>query len=396
MDSLNAILSDYRYISIPDDINRPVDADFLIVKDPCSDDILYASFLKEKALKLAEKEGVPSEEELLDSFKQQGLWTDKDSDILSEIEKEIDFVKSEIKKNARFIAKRKTLQKKLSDFEDLKASLNKKSESIKANSREYLAHEVYVFTLVQRCTLLPDKKPLWSNEESFYRDKSLYPNFIIFLAQSILRGIDISIAGIRKIARSSEWRIVWALQKENVLSLFNKKADELSTAQQLLIYWSRVYDSALEDIKDPVDAETMEDDEKFDEWFANREIRKQEESEQDDHRWKKSSHHQEQMVALNGYYVETCICGIGPQKGVPPAMKKRHDHSCLFGVWQEYSQEEKQKIADQFYARNSKGIRQHINREQERVADLRLIGEERLRDKKQRLVLKQPSKVVKR
>jgi hypothetical protein len=111
---------------------------------------------------------------------------------------------------------------------------------------------------------------------------------------------------------------------------------------------------------------------------------------------KNIGHHHEQGAILDGEYIETCICGVGPQKRVGLGMKKPHAKNCQYGYFRKYSEEEKIAISKEIYGRNSKQVRQHLNAEHDAINKRGTIEEHHLRNKKSRLLLGQQSKLFKK
>ena len=195
-----------------------------------------------------------------------------------------------------------------------------------------------------------------------------------------------------EVARYVDWLLLWTLSRENLDGLFNRPIADINFNQKLLIYWSRVYDSAFEDPKPP-DQDIIEDDGKFDDWLANRDLERKEEKEG---RKNKNSvfHHQEQMIVLDGEFIETCTCGVGPQNKVGLGLKKPHQVECLYGQWRPYTRLEKDELADQVYGRNSKNIRRYIDKEQDRVLRAGMVQEQHLRGTHSRKILGANTNVI--
>jgi hypothetical protein len=83
--------------------------------------------------------------------------------------------------------------------------------------------------------------------------------------------------------------------------------------------------------------------------------------------------------------VETCICGVGAVKVRGHGERPRHASDCSYGVYKRYTKEEKDKIADEVYGRNSAKIRQIQTHEQEMAAK-GAIDEKDLLNRKARMV----------
>jgi hypothetical protein len=93
------------------------------------------------------------------------------------------------------------------------------------------------------------------------------------------------------------------------------------------------------------------------------------------------------MRVVDGTYNETCTCGAINTKAKGLGESKRHADDCPWGTWVQFSDVEKQVVAEDIYNRNSKAVRGVINKEQSRISKDGIIEEQRLRDEKTRQIL---------
>lgn len=254
-----------------------------------------------------------------------------------------------------------------------------------------MAHEVAAFSLLCRVALGPDNSALIPDDQTLLSLKKDYPVFVYFLVQEMLSEGVLDIPTIREIARSSEWRLVWGLSRENLPSIFNRTVGDMTMNDKLLIYWSRVYDSALES-HEPPDQEILEDDERFDEWLADKDLERKEKAREGRSR---TSDHQEQGQMLDGEYIERCTCGMKQKNaGKPHAVRMPHAEDCQYGTWHKFTKEEKERRARYIYGRNASNIRQVMDAEQERIINSGAVEEQDLRNKKTRNLYGMPTKVT--
>lgn len=380
---------DRRYVTIPYDVPAPEGVEAVLLRDPVVADwnhFLYIRRLEEQRNIQSE---VPTEREVFKTARESAYWTEEDDRVIKDAEDHIKFLESEIA-GQKFSARKRILERQLKETQKLRSTVLAKSNYLKTQTSEYLAHEVAVFHLLMRVVLDVDGVPFWKDDSEFLGHTKQFPDFIAFLSHHLLTEGVWETKELREIARHPEWRLVWTLNRENLASLLGRPVGDFNMNQKLLIYWSRVYDIGFEDPTNRPSDDIINDDDKYDEWLANRDLERKEDANRN------SSHHHEQGAILDGEYIETCTCGVGPQKNVGLGLKKPHDSNCLYGVFRYYSAEEKAAISRQVYGRNSEQVRSHINREHDTVGEKGTIEEHHLRKKRSRILLGSQSKVFKK
>ena len=383
---IHMIMWDRRYINIPANIESPSNIKTILLRYPALSEKNYALHVKKSQLDNAIENGVLTDEQLLKQAKTLGYWTERDENIYFRSEEKISFLESEISKQ-KFLIKRRSLEKELEQFKQECTLIFKKRNDITLLSADYYAHESSIYALLRKLVLKQDESLLWDTEESFSVDKSQYPAFVFHLAQAMLNELIFDISDIRQVAKSIEWRLVWVLNRENLASLFNMPVSDLNLSQRMLIYWSRIYDSAYESTEKP-EQSVIDDDDLFDEWLLNRSSNDSKKTPGS----QKIKDHKEQMNIIDGYYIETCTCGVGDKKVKGLGERPRHASNCPYGTWKPYTQAEKDKIADQIYSKNNPKIRQILVEEQKNIEKHGLIKEQHLRGRKSRLIMGMNSK----
>ena len=81
---------------------------------------------------------------------------------------------------------------------------------------------------------------------------------------------------IRKISKSSSWRIIWMSSTEKA-SIFGVSAGDLTKQQLDLISYSRMYDNVYQSMECPTE-EIIEDDYALDGWFVEQRIKRKDEN----------------------------------------------------------------------------------------------------------------------
>lgn len=382
-DKIAQLLWDKRYVYLPAEIAYFVR--LVIIKDPTLQDQNYYLAIKQSELAQAIDAGVPTENEVLNAAKIGDFWTESDDEILQETDAYLAVLEQQLQ-NQKLTSRKKQIQIRIDAAKTRRAEVENKLNHLKAQTAEYMAHEAAVFSLMRRIVLDFDETPLWKNEQDFLRDKQHNPALIYFLAKNILGAITWPEKEIREVAKNPEWRMTWVLNREHLSEIFNKNIGELNINQKMLIYWSRIYDSAFEATERP-EMDVIQDDEKFDRWLLNREDIKKETK-------LPSSNHNENAQILEGEFIEECVCGIGPQKNIGLGLKQKHAPNCQYGYFRKYTPAEKEELAKRIYERNSRNVRTIMAQEQNKIEQEGWLEEQTLRKKKTREILGAKTNII--
>ena len=390
-ENINRLLWDRRLVVFPDDLDVPPGLEYVVIKDMTLEDRNYYLFIRDLEERKARKEGVPTEGEIMENARQAGYWGKDEEDIETRADEHIAFLEAEFEAKKKFRSRQNIIQVQIDDARAKQAWVQRKKNEFRQNSAEYLAHEVASFMLLRRVVFRPDDLPLIPDDETFLRFKEENIVFLFFLIQEMMSEGALETIEVREMARSTEWRLMWTLTRENLPGLFDRSIGDLTINHKMLIYWSRVYDSAFENPEPPED-DVINDDELFDQWLADRDLERKEGSKEDK---SKTSHHQEQGRVLDGEYVEQCICGAKrANHGKGLGERQMHAGHCLYGTWHKYTPEEKRTVARGVYGRNSKQVRRLIDNEQQQILRKGEIEEQHLRTKKTRAILGMQTKVI--
>lgn len=390
---IQQLLWDRRYVDIPEDYECPSEWRTVILKNPTIADRNYYLWIRDREERICLRDGVPTEQSIFEDARKSGYWDQDDDTVIKKVDEHLAWMRSEAGK-MKFSAQKKRLLAQIEATEQEAERVRDKQRRLKSQTAEYLSHEVAAYALLRRLVVDLDSRPLWKDDESFLDCKAAYPSFVQFLIHAMLQEGMMDVTAIRRVARSNEWRLLWIFSKESLSDLFNRPLSDLTVNHQLLIFWSRMYDSAFEDTNPP-DPEIIEDDEKFDMWLSNRELDRKESRQNNQGKTRNNTlNHQEQVTVLDGEYIETCTCGVGPQRGVGLGARQRHAKECTYGVFRKYTQQEKDAIADQIYGRNPSKIRYHLEREAQAIAAHGLVKEQHLRGKESRHLLGSKTNII--
>jgi len=385
---------DRRIVKIP----REIECDFrhCMLRIPTIADHNIARHIKEEVYDEAIAGGAPTEEQLMREVVAAGMWSTDKEDLIESIEDRVNQLESRLLKEKGVVRRQKT-EKEIKEIRREAMRLQNERAAMLVNSADYMAHEQMVFFLLSRLTFDMNGRYIWDDVDHFHEWHKDHHEAGLYLAKHLTNDVMVDIRDIRRVARSGEWRLLWTTNSDNVQALFTPNVRDLSMSQKMLIYWSRIYDSAFESTERPSE-DIIEDDEKFDIWFQNR-LEEREEKKLNKGRTSKLGQrtavgdHHERGVMIDGYYNDDCTCGAIEFKGRGLGESKRHDNSCTYGVFVHYSDEEKRSMAEQVYGKNNSKIRKYVNDEQERVADRGLVEEHKLRTKQNRILLGSDQKV---
>lgn len=371
----------------PKEMEVPQDVEYVVLHDLTLEDRNYYLFIRDLEEHKARVEGVRTEGEIMEDARQCGYWSEIEDQIEQKADDHIAYLEGEFRAKAKFKSRQNIIKLQIEDALAKKEYVEGKRNELKRQTAEYLAHEIASCMLLRRVAFKADGSLLIPDDKTFFKYKEEYVIFLFYLIYEMMSEGALDIAEIREIARSTEWRLTWCLSRENLSSIFGRNVGDLTINHKMLIYWSRVYDSALES-PEPPDAEIINDDDKFDDWLAGRDLGRKDKIES-------THHHQERGYILDGEYIEVCTCGAKEKnKGKGHGERIPHANICLYGTWHQYTAAEKEAKARQIYGRNTSGVRKIIDQEQEAVLQRGVVEEQHLRGQKTRKVLSMPSKVI--
>lgn len=379
-DLINVILWDRRLVISPN--NGP-----FVILNPTVEHRNKALLQKSLVLQQAISSDTPTEQQIMEDAKVGGSWTEEDELVLREGEKFIALLEEE-KSKQKFLTKKRKLEEQIVETKERLKSVLEQKQYFYTLSAEYIAYEAFVYSLIEQVVYsYTDNKPFFNIENPITSYKNSHKDLIGFLVKEVMSEGLLPFTDIRKVARSVEWRMLWTLNRENLSSLFNIPVSNLSANQKMLIYWSRVYDLAYESTERP-DEDVIQDDNRFDIWLQNRNSEMSSSSKKQN-----ATDHHERGIVLDGYYVDTCTCEVGNVKAKGHGEKPRHRIDCNYGRYVKYTKEEKDKIADEIYHRNSATVRSIQTQEQNKAIEAGMIDEKDLINKKTRLLLGSKQKI---
>jgi len=390
-ENINRLLWDRRLVLLPQEMEAPEGLDYVILKDLTLDDRNYYLFVRDLEQHKARRDGVSTEGEIMQQARQSGFWTEDDDDVEERADDHIAYLEAEFKARAKFKSRQNIIKLQLEDAKLKKEYVAGKRNTLKQQTAEYLAHEIASLMLLRRVALRPDDTPLLPDDATFLSFKEEYIMLLFYLIYEMMGEGALETPEIREIARSTEWRLTWGLARENLPSIFSRNVGDLTINHKMLIYWSRVYDSAFESAEPP-EEETINDDDLFDDWLASRDLERQDKTSKGK---SGADAHQERGHMMDGEYVEQCVCGAKAQNiGKGLGERIPHANHCLYGTWHVFTTQEKEARARHVYGRNTSHVRKLLDAEHEHVLNRGSVEEQDLRGKKTRSMLGMQTNVI--
>ena len=221
------------------------------------------------AYRQAEEDGFLQHEDMLESMKERGLWSDEEEERIKGLEKDIDKLKVELFQNKN----REDLVKQIRTY--LKAGKDQLNEELSKKMRNYentcegLSQVAKVNRLIKLTCLRCDTGEPYDFKE-IPKD-----NVMKLYGMQVL-----SEASTRELARTEPWSSTWILRDTETFELFSNK-EQLNADQKNLLVWARMYESVQESLDCPSD-DVIEDDDMLDGWFILQKKKREQERVQSD------------------------------------------------------------------------------------------------------------------
>lgn len=247
MKELNKILSGKIIVKLRDQL--------IIINQPDAQTRYLADSFAEQVYEEAFEEEVYLQEELEDLIIKNQWWTEEQEKLLTEIPKRLESMKVEYFNNFLKTDQKEKTKRAIKRTESVFEDLQRIKYGLFNYTCESLQTQAYTMFIIQECS---------TDQYGEKLDKSLFSPYVIYSKynEELLGDKE-----IRKVSKSSEWRLIWNATKSGN-SLFSFPACDFTDMQKGLINWSRVYDSIYESPDMPSD-EIIEDDYAIDGWFTS-------------------------------------------------------------------------------------------------------------------------------
>lgn len=212
-----------------------------------------------------------TEEDILFTLLENGIWSAEKNNEIEDLEKGIDIVKTKMFEHLFQKKEREAYRKQL--------NVARKRHSELFNQRHVFDHltakgvAMLAKTNYLICSNLIDK-----NNKKIWKDDSFVKESVYFLTDLIEQYNQkrVTESQVRDIARTEPWRSTWVLGKKEG-SIFGIPAVDYTEDQKFLSIWSSIYDSVYESSECPPDF-AVEDDDLLDGWMITQRRKREDES----------------------------------------------------------------------------------------------------------------------
>jgi hypothetical protein len=215
----------------------------VLIKHQSNSDLVDFDDVYEAYSSMAQKRGLPSEKEILEDLKSEGIWTDEDD---SEIESQSFYLENLVKNKKNIVLKSALgqINKQISQAEDQLNSLRNKKSGLTANSCEsYALNRANDFYIVN--SFYKDKsfkEPLYTKEEYEYAEASEVSSLVSHYNNFHERFSELS---IQNLVLQDFYRIYFAFC-ETSNDFFGKPIMYLTNFQLNLIVYTRIFKNVFE------------------------------------------------------------------------------------------------------------------------------------------------------
>jgi len=212
-------------------------------------------------------DGVLTNDDMIKLATQNGWWSEEKEDKLKKSQEDLDQMKVDYYKKFFSETTRNFIKRSIDDQVKLINELHEEKNLFFDKTCESLKNYA-------RTTYLLEKSSYVNNETLLDGEVSVYA-----LLKRYFEGL-LPDEKIRNVAKSNEWRVLWASSK-NSSNLFVPSTHDLTGEQVSLISWSRFYDNVYESMECPRQ-EIIEDNIALDGWAIQQQREREKEQKQRD------------------------------------------------------------------------------------------------------------------
>lgn len=238
---------------------------FIIVNDPKLDVLVESEWVyKKKYQSLIEDGEIPTLDDTYSLLRETGQWNTNLENEYKEITLDISQLNEQLNKNRFNKTAERAIKKTIDKGKKRLKELDNRKNQLMTTTVEY-------FSMREKQRFLA-RKMIKIDDFSLLDDLS----FLDYLTVYIFKESSVSDSKLREIARSDPWRLLWNTSKDTGTSLFPHSTVEMTELQQSLVFWTKIYDFAFENMNRPP-SDVIEDDHRFDAWLEKESNRLQKE-----------------------------------------------------------------------------------------------------------------------
>lgn len=243
---IDIIVSAKYYVKVLKDSEEVI---LCLIHSYC-DDRLYSEFVYESSYDEAIKIGLLPQVELEEIIKKRGLITDRDRQREEELTKQINGLETLFSKMRFAKDKKEKVRENINKLNSELLELRLKFNKFQSLTAESISNEAKINYLCwSSCYTKPGISRYWNTYLGFDLEKDLnFKSAVVSEALKLLIGF--SEKTLRKLARSSEWRIRYMSSIKATFPLFSRKPEDYTKDQIALMYWSNFYQNVYEMLSD--------------------------------------------------------------------------------------------------------------------------------------------------
>jgi hypothetical protein len=247
----------------------------LLFTHPSPADYRVAGHLYSKAFKEAEDLGLPSVDEMEETIRRRGIYTEEDTAAIEKLRSKLAGQKVVLAKTTKVPARRDRIKDIIAGIEKQIEDIELKREiSLEFTKERKAAEEKFLYLSWCGTLDLFTEERFWKTWEDFQKEpdyffrKKVFLDYIVFV-----HGISQDI--IRYVARSNLWRTRYITAIKTGDPLFGRPIRDYTADQLMVLYWSHYYQSIFEMLPEDRPSDSIvEDDAALDaymkDWQADR------------------------------------------------------------------------------------------------------------------------------
>jgi hypothetical protein len=212
-----------------------------------------------KSYRESEEAGFLTQDEMLESMRDRGLWSDENDQKITGLEKDLDRLKVELFQNRN----KSDVVRQIRLY--LTAGRSQLNELLNTKNQNY-EHTCEGIATKNKVSKLMNISCFKQEDDDWVKYKFDNPDVPMEFIMKLYGMQVLSESSVRELARSEPWRSTWILKESNSFDLFNDRENQLTSDQRGLLIWSKMYDNVYESMDCPSDS-VVDDDDMLDGWM---------------------------------------------------------------------------------------------------------------------------------
>jgi HPt (histidine-containing phosphotransfer) domain-containing protein len=246
-----------------------IDDTLFVFKHPDNIMRMKSDLVYDRAYDKALSQGMLPVKELEVLIRDRGIFTEEDDNQLERLRTQLEAQEVLLSKTTRVKARQDRIKETITNIKKDMREIEYKKISKLSMSAESKAEEERLLFLCFNCTYLENGQRHWDTFEDLLNEHNLeFKDKILYSYIRFRNGIDTEV--IRRIARSSLWRIRYVTSQKTTESLFGIPTSQYTNDMLNLAYWSNFYQSVYEMMpRDRPPDSVIDDDDSLDAYMKD-------------------------------------------------------------------------------------------------------------------------------